>query len=184
MRRAVSAVVFLIGACSQEGGVTVCSDDWWRCKQFATAEEAHEYTEAERKKDLAVLKGLDIDYEKCLVTVLAAEVGKQTLSTDHEIYIAVVGEDPTPAVLRGLASAGILAQSVSKRPREEQDSVIVMSSERWTFYVASIRPRWFGGYSARAGYMCGALCAGGTEYRLRSQGESCVVESERWLGSA
>ena len=173
------ALLLLIAACSREGKVSICSGDWWKpCKHFATSEDAGRYMAEEHQKDLAAARDLDIDYRKCAVVVLTAEIRKQHLNASQSIYISIIGEDPTSSVLASLAAAGIKAESASRRPKAAQSNVIVMSSDIGSFGFADIHRRWFGGYRAHAGYVCGGLCAGASEYRLEKSGDSCVIDSQ------
>jgi hypothetical protein len=183
VRRLCCALLLLIAGCSREYAVSICSSDWWRpCKHFATIEEAHANEEEERQKALATARSLDIDYLQCAVVVLAAEIRKQNLDASERIYISIIGEDPPPRVLDSLAAAGIEAAPVSRRPPESPpvDEVVVHSAI-WTFKFGDINRRLFGGYQAYAGYYCGPLCAGASEYQLVKSGDSCVIKSHRGL---
>ncbi len=196
VRALCCAVLLLTAACSNTnhddaptGSVTECSSEWWRpCKHFSAeefkrhVEQEQQEAELQRKHALATARGLDIDYQKCAVAVLVAEIGKQEAGAKQHIYISIIGEDPAPSVLSSLAAMGIKAEPGSRRPPvDRDDGVIVLNADNSKFDVWGIHPRWFGGYRATAGYHCGTLCAGSTEYRLKKSGDSCVVESQRRL---
>ena len=176
--------MLLIAACSTgEEEAPVCGTfRWWACSDPKTPEEwRRDKIDAQRIR-LSALRHLDIDFEKCAVVVLTAELARQRLKTSDRVFVSIIGEDPTPRVLAMLAAAGTPAEPVSLQPEEKnQTGVMVMSSSDWHFGFTSIYPRWFGRYRAIAGYRCGMLCSGATEYRLKRDGDSCAIQSENEL---
>lgn len=176
MRLTFLIFALLLAACSHKDKISLCGDHWWSCKYYDNDEQALAAIKAEEKHELDIAKNLDIDFNACAAVLLADQIAGQGKITSNQIYISLFGDDPSPELLTDLEDVKISALPRSKFKATNEDQ-----SAAWKFSVSSIRKNWFGGYTAHAGYHCGSLCAGGTEYQLKRKGNSCAVVARRLL---
>ena len=135
------------------------------------APTAEDFSQAERG-DRAIARSLDIDYRKCAAVVLAYQF--RDLTKGDSAYVSIMGEDPDQTTLASLRRTYSRTKPYSQAPRIQPE---VRHSHTWTFYFGVLRAVASGEYTAKVGYACGSLCAGGTEYRLKRDGDSCSIVS-------
>ena len=146
--------------------VTVCGSG------FAQENDPEQIERADR----ATAQKLDIDYKRCSIVILQQQMGE--LAEDDIAYVSIIGDDPDALTLKMLRKLHARVEPGSKMPSIPDDEI---HSHTWFFSISFIKPVAPGEYVAGAGYHCGALCAGATEYRLSKNGNSCSVLSSRPL---
>jgi len=124
----------------------------------------------------AIAQRLDIDYKRCSTVILRQQMGQ--LAEDDVAYVSIIGEDPDATTLNMLRKLHARVEPGSKTPSIADGEI---HSHTWFFAISFMRPVAPREYVAGAGYHCGALCAGATEYRLSKSGKSCSVLSSRLL---
>jgi hypothetical protein len=124
---------------------------------------------------LAIARGLDIDYRKCAAVVLSEQI--RQLTESDTAYISIMGEDPDSATLASLRRVHARTTLGSKLPPFGHTH----HSHTWSFYFGDLRATASEEYVATAGFLCGSLCAETREYRLRKEGDSCSIASSKIL---
>jgi len=132
--------------------------------------------EQTERADRATAQKLDIDYKRCSAVILGEQI--RQLAQDDVAYVFIIGDDPDARTFELLRKSHVRVEPGSKMPQIPDDAT---SSHTWALSLSFIRPVAPGEYVAVAGYHCGSLCAGATEYRLSKSGKSCSVLSSRLL---
>lgn len=130
-------------------------------------------------EELAIARGLDIDYRDCAVVVLSDQI--RQLTDSDTAYISIMGADPDGVTLAALRKAHLRTTLGSQAPHTLGQA---KHSHTWSYNFVALHAIAPGEYVASTGFYCGRLCAAAIEYRLKKNGHSCSIVAPTILWQA